>query len=153
MRVQLEPTHTSGHFHLAPHKKLHTGADQPGSAFNLLELISFAFDQFNITHIVNELSFGEQFPGMQNILDSQSRAIQDTHGMYQYYIKVVPTRYRYLNGTEIESNQYSVTEYMRHLAPGSGRGLPGLYFYYEVLPIQALVTESRPVRIYSYILL
>ena len=25
----------------------------------------------------------------------------------------------------IDSNQYSVTEHLRHLAPNSGRGLPG----------------------------
>jgi endoplasmic reticulum-Golgi intermediate compartment protein 3 len=43
----------------------------------------------------------------------------------------------------IESNQYSVTEHLRHLSPGSGRGLPGLYFYYEVSPVQAIFTESR----------
>ncbi len=41
-------------------------------------------------------------------------------GMYQYYVKVVPTRYKYLAGNEIESNQYAVTEHMRHLSPGSG---------------------------------
>ena len=26
---------------------------------------------------------------------------------------------------------------------GSGRGLPGVYFYYEVSPVQAVVTERR----------
>ncbi len=60
---QLEPSQTSGHFHLAPHKKLHSGGDNNPGAFNLLELISFAFDQFNITHTVNSLSFGDQYPG------------------------------------------------------------------------------------------
>jgi hypothetical protein len=32
---------------------------------------------------------------------------------------------------------------MSHLAPGSGRGLPGVYFYYEVSPIQAIIYEKR----------
>ena len=46
---------------------------------------------------------------------------------------MVPTRYKALySSTEIQSNQYSVTEHMSHLSPGSGRGLPGVYFYYEV---------------------
>ncbi len=80
---------------------------------------------------------------MRSVLDGENRVLEDTHGMYQYYIKVVPTRYKFLNGSVIESNQYSVTEYMRHLAPGSGRGLPGVYFYYEVSPIQAFVEERR----------
>ena len=32
------------------------------------------------------------------------------------------------------SNQYSVTEHLRHINPGSGRGLPGVWFFYEVAP-------------------
>jgi hypothetical protein len=32
---------------------------------------------------------------------------------------------------------------MSHLAPGSGRGLPGVYFNYEVSPIQAHFEEKR----------
>ena len=133
----------SGHFHIAPHKQLHTGGAQTG-LFNLMDLISFTFDQFNITHTINSLSFGDHFPGINSPLDGQHRAIEDTHGMYQYYIKVVPTRYKALgDAVEIESNQYAVTEHMRHLSPGSGRGLPGVYFYYELSPIQASFEEKR----------
>ena len=80
-------------------------------------------------------------------LDGESRHIKDTYGMYQYYfqvrrvcklivpgyptdrrlsiffvLQVVPTRYRFLNGTTIQTNQYSVTEHLRHVNPGSGRG-------------------------------
>jgi hypothetical protein len=35
---------------------------------------------------------------------------------------------------------------MSHLAPGSGRGLPGVYFYYEVSPIQAIIYEKRSIH-------
>merc|ERR1712146_527899 len=57
---------------------------------------------------------------------------------------VVPTRYKELGqNEEISSNQYSVTEHLRHLAPGSGRGLPGVYFYYETSPVQAIFEETR----------
>lgn len=140
---QLEPEKPFGHFHIAPHKKLHRGGEN-SQVFNLMELISFAFDQFNISHSVNTLSFGDQYPGFTSPLDGQSRSLQDTHGMYQYYVKVVPTKYQYLNGTTVESNQYSVTEHLRHLSPGSGRGFPGVYFYFEVSPIQALFQERKP---------
>ncbi len=141
----------SGHFHIAPHKKLHQPAGdasgRPGQnagLFNLMDLISFTFDQFNVSHTINTLSFGENFPGIKSPLDGETRGVKDTHGMYQYYIKVVPTRYKALySTTEIQSNQYAVTEHMSHLAPGSGRGLPGVYFHYEVSPIQALFEEKR----------
>lgn len=139
---QMTLNKASGHFHIAPHKKLHEGGLQSG-LINLMDLISFTFDQFNITHTVNSLRFGSHFPGINSPLDGEERKIEDTHGMYQYYIKVVPTRYKRLDGTEIESNQYAVTEHMRHLSPGSGRGLPGVYFYYELSPIQASFEESR----------
>lgn len=132
----------SGHFHIAPHKDLHKGGMQAG-LFSLMDLISFTFDQFNITHTVNSLSFGDHYPGINSPLDGQKRTVEDTHGMYQYYIKIVPTRYQALGKSEIESNQYAVTEHLRHLSPGSGRGLPGVYFYYEISPISATVTEKR----------
>ena len=132
----------SGHFHIAPHKNLHKGGAQAG-LFSLMDLISFTFDQFNITHTVNSLSFGDHYPGISSPLDGQRRSVEDTHGMYQYYIKVVPTRYQALGKPEIESNQYSVTEHVRHLSPGSGRGLPGIYFYYEMSPVSASVKERR----------
>ena len=110
----------------------------------MFDLLSFTFAQFNITHTVNSLSFGDNFPGFKSPLDGQVRILQDTHGMYQYYIKVVPTKYKKYNDVnEIESNQYAVTEHLRHLSPGSGRGLPGVYFYYELSPVLAVFEETR----------
>jgi hypothetical protein len=55
--------------------------------------------QFNVSHTINTLSFGDNFPGVSSPLDGESKHIKDTHGMYQYYIKVVPTRYKALGGT------------------------------------------------------
>jgi hypothetical protein len=135
----------SGHFHIAPHKQLKENGLKSGLV-DFMELIAFAFSQFNITHTINTLSFGNQHPGLVNPLDGQQRNVQHTHGMYQYYIKIVPTKYRKANGKVIESNQYAVTEHLRPLAPGSGRGLPGIYFYYDISPIQALKEEKRGIN-------
>jgi len=62
--------------------------------------------------------------------------------MHQYYIKVVPTRYQSLDGTIVQSNQYSVTEHLRHLDPMGGRGLPSVWFFYEVSPVHAIFEEK-----------
>jgi hypothetical protein len=146
---ELNLNRASGHFHIAPHKKLAQTAPTANEQIKnnpfvqLMELLSFTFDQFNISHTVNALRFGDQYPGIVSPLDGQVRKLGDTHGMYQYYVKIVPTKYRYLNGVEVESNQYSVTEHMRHLAPGSGRGVPGVYLYYELSPVQALFEEKK----------
>ena len=146
-------TATGGHFHIVPHKRLHSGDGNkvPGGLMNLLDLIFFTYDQFNITHRVNALSFGDNFPGFRSPLDGRYRQLEDKHGMYQYYIKIVPTRYKGLDGREIESNQYAVTEHMRHLSPGSGKALPGLYFFYELSPVQAVFEERRAVRPMSFL--
>mmetsp|Transcript_17413 Transcript_17413/g.51932 ORF Transcript_17413/g.51932 Transcript_17413/m.51932 type:complete len:106 (-) Transcript_17413:26-343(-) len=63
--------------------------------------------------------------------------------MHQYYLKVVPTVYRHLDGSERELWQYSVTEHVRHVAPGLGRGLPGVFFFYEMSPLCAEFVERR----------
>ena len=63
--------------------------------------------------------------------------------MHQYYVKVVPTVYSYLDGSTREVWQYSVTEHVRHVTPGSGRGLPGVFFFYEVSPLCAEFVERR----------
>ena len=141
---KVELNKASGHFHFAPHSQI-AKVNTPGKGIlNLMELLSFTFDQFNITHTVNSLSFGDHFPGIKSPLDGEYRKLGDTHGMYQYYVKIVPTKYSYINGQEVRSNQYSVTEHMRHLAPGSGRGIPGVYFYYQVSPLHATFEERRP---------
>lgn len=63
-------------------------------------------------------------------------------GMYQYYISVVPTLYRFLNGTSIRTNQFQVTEHLRHVEPGSDRGLPGIFFFYELSPLHVEIAEE-----------
>jgi len=61
--------------------------------------------------------------------------------MYQYYVTIVPTRFSYLKGKVIDTNQYSVTEHMRHVNPGSARGLPGVFFFYEVSPLHVITQQ------------
>jgi hypothetical protein len=46
--------------------------------------------------------------------------------MFQYFVKVVPTRFKYLNGTIFATNQFSVTQYERNVGDKLGQvGLPG----------------------------
>jgi hypothetical protein len=82
----IELNKASGHFHIAPHKDVHKTGMKQGGLFSLMDLISFTFDQFNITHTVNTLSFGSQFPGITSPLDNQKRVVEDTHGMYQFSV-------------------------------------------------------------------
>jgi len=72
-------------------------------------------------------------------LHSNSHPNSDHNGltMYQYLVKIVPTIYESLDGTVINTNQFSVTEHTRNMPPGEKSGLPGtspplgLYAYYN----------------------
>ena len=107
------------------------------------ELVSFTFQSFNISHEIKSLSFGNTFPGITNPLDNVVRKISDGHGMYQYYLKLVPTTFQNVAGEELRTHQYSVSEHMRAVTPGSGRGLPGVFLYYEMSPIHARLRQTR----------
>jgi len=102
----------------------------------------YQFDgDFNVTHKINKLSFGKEYPGMKNPLDGIKKdwKTEDGSPMYEYYVQIVPTIYKD-NNELINTNQYSVTEYMEIIkldSSGSlvGRGVPGLFFMYELSPI------------------
>jgi endoplasmic reticulum-Golgi intermediate compartment protein 3 len=57
-------------------------------------------------------------------------------------LQIVPTLYKFQNGTSIVTNQYSVTEHLRHVNPGGGRGLPGVFFFYEISPLHVEIVEG-----------
>lgn len=72
-------------------------------------------------------------------------------GMYQYFLKVVPTVYVDRANKTLASNQYSVTEHFRESTGGagsvattaSGRTLPGVFFFYDLSPIKVHIVEAR----------
>ena len=156
-----------GNLHLAPsHDMEEFGSGKP---FSIIDVFIRTFEQFNVSHTIHKLRFGAEYPGNVNQLDGEVRTIEDGFGMYQYYFQVrrescanidtlepshviyyhyfftqvVPTLFRFLNGTTIQTNQYSVTEHMRHVTPGSNRGLPGVFFFYEVSSLHVEIEEYR----------
>lgn len=129
---------------------------------------------FDTSHNIHKLSFGEPFPGQKNSLDGIVKKI-DRHlsqtGVYQYYIKIIPTQFTTGQGTITKSNQYSFTEKFvpvgegvpekittkssddksirPHLAqghlhrhPSIIRALPGVFFIYDMSPFMILRTED-----------
>ena len=86
-----------GNLHLAPSHELEN-AGKKVMFSSLLDMIEQAFDTFNVSHTIEKVRFGEDYPGVIHQLDGESRMIEDSYGMYQYYVKVVPTLYRYLDG-------------------------------------------------------
>jgi endoplasmic reticulum-Golgi intermediate compartment protein 3 len=121
-----------------------TNSNSVAAAAAAMDVLQWAYSSFNTSHTINTLRFGHDVPGIEYPLEHQTRTIRDAFGVYQYYIKVVPTMYVPLRGAAITTNQYSVTEHLKHVEPGSNRGLPSVYLYYELSTITAQVVESRP---------
>ena len=90
-------------------------------------------------------SFGVDYPGLVNPLDDHNQVSpEDGSHMYQYYLKIVPTRYRKINGQSINTNQYSVTTHKKAVTQKLGdTGLPGVFFMFEISPILVQMKESR----------
>ncbi|KAK1566639.1 hypothetical protein Q3G72_002288 [Acer saccharum] len=133
----LEVNKVAGNFHFSPGKSFHQ------SNFHLLDLLAFQRDSYNITHSINKLAFGDYFPGVTNPLDGVQWMHENPYGMYQYFIKVVPTVYTSIRGYNIQSNQYSVTEHFRSSEFGRPESHPGVFFFYDLSPIKVTFKEEH----------
>jgi len=142
----------AGNFHFAPGKSFQQGG------MHVHDLMPFNLARYNISHTINSLSFGDYFPGRVNPLDDVSYASAfesamyvrtrclrllfcNSMNMYQYFLKVVPTTFQSAAG-RIETNQFSVTEHVRRLDGITSRGLPGVFFFYDISPIKVVVSEA-----------
>ncbi|XP_026429545.1 endoplasmic reticulum-Golgi intermediate compartment protein 3-like [Papaver somniferum] len=133
----LEVNKVAGNFHFAPGKSFQQ------SNVHVHDVTAFQKDSFNISHKINKLSFGESFPGVVNPLDRVQWTQKTPTGMFQYFVKVVPTVYTDINNHTIQSNQFSVTEHFRHAIVGQPHSVPGVFFFYDLSPIKVTFTEQH----------
>ncbi|KAJ8477825.1 hypothetical protein OPV22_021552 [Ensete ventricosum] len=133
----LEVKKVAGNFHFAPGKSFQQ------SNMHVHDLLPYQKESFNISHKINKLSFGEYFPGAINPLDGVQWVQHTPYGMYQYFIKVVPTVYTDIRDRTIQSNQFSVTEHFRSDDIGRLQSLPGVFFFYDLSPIKVTFTEGH----------
>ncbi|XP_008804334.2 endoplasmic reticulum-Golgi intermediate compartment protein 3-like isoform X1 [Phoenix dactylifera] len=132
----LDVNKVAGNFHFVPGKSFHK------SNIHVHDLLTFQAESYDISHKINKLSFGKEFPGVINPLDGAQWTRQASSGMYQYFIKVVPTIYTDIRGRKIHSNQFSVTE---HFKDGNvyPKPPPGVFFFYDFSPIKVIFTEEN----------
>lgn len=133
----LEVNKVAGNFHFSPGKGFYQ------SNIHVNDLLAISKDGYNISHRINKLAFGDHFPGVVNPLDGAQWFQDAPDGMYQYFIKVVPTIYTDIRGHTIQSNQFSVTEHFRSAEPGRPHSLPGVYFFYDLSPIKVTSKEEH----------
>ena len=108
---------------------------------------------FNVSHTIHHISFGHPYPKMpKNPLDGKVRVVYEGvgTGLYQYFIKIIPTVYEHDYGLSI-TNQYTVTERFRPLSLPGADGilvqqatvLPGIFFIYELSPFLIKIQKNR----------
>ncbi|KAF9944937.1 hypothetical protein BGZ70_004204 [Mortierella alpina] len=93
----------------------------------------------NMTHKIDELSFGELYPTIVNPLDDSFEIADNAFEAFQYFLVVVPTIYVDRSNKQLLTNQYSVSEYRR--AFGEHMGYPGLFFKYDFEPMTVMISE------------
>lgn len=88
-------------------------------------------------------------------LEGEVRTTSKSNYMYQYFIKVVSTELKLVNGETSRSHQYAVTSSEADLDKlgqggiaqaqmGAGfPGIPGVFFLYEISPLKAVHEETR----------
>ncbi|XP_027933594.1 endoplasmic reticulum-Golgi intermediate compartment protein 3 [Vigna unguiculata] len=128
----LDVQRVAGNFHISVH----------GLNIYVAQMIFDGAKNVNVSHVIHDLSFGPKYPGLHNPLDDTNRILHDTSGTFKYYIKVVPTEYRYISKEVLPTNQFSVSEYYSPINQFD-RTWPAVYFLYDLSPITVTIKEER----------
>ncbi|BGP57505.1 hypothetical protein JCM8202_002223 [Rhodotorula sphaerocarpa] len=93
----------------------------------------------NLSHIIDEFSFGPYFPRIAQPLDRSAEMTDAPFHIFQYFLSVVSTTYVDASRRLLHTHQYSVTEMGR--TTEHGRGVPGIFFKYDIEPVSLTVRE------------
>ena len=100
-------------------------------------------DKYNLEHVINDLYFGDnkeisslylislRKSKLTNALIGKKRLNDKNQMVYQYYLKIIPSKYKFINTNEINTYQYTVNSF----ADFTYNNLPSLYFKYDLSPI------------------
>lgn len=100
-------------------------------------------DGLNFSHVINEFSFGDFYPYLDNPLDFTAKVSENHVTSYRYFMPVVPTTYHRL-GIEIDTYQYSLTEQEKHFeAYDSFASTPGIHFKYDFEALKLTIDDDR----------
>ncbi|KAF9588950.1 hypothetical protein IFM89_017629 [Coptis chinensis] len=128
----LDVQRVAGNFHISVH----------GLNIFVAQQIFEGATHVNVSHVIHDLSFGPKYPGLHNPLDGTDRILRGPSGTFKYYIKIVPTEYRYLSKEVLPTNQFSVTEYFVPMTEFD-RTWPAVYFLYDLSPITVTIKEEH----------
>ena len=136
-----------GNIHFAPHS---------GFKFIVVDnFINFAKEAFNASHYVNHFSFDSDRStdapvDIKSPLEHAERIVAEGSGLFQYFLKVVPSEYVYADGRTVLANQYAATEHYVPLSNDKGRNplldasLPGYFSTTKYRACARAFKRARP---------
>ncbi|XP_011501635.1 PREDICTED: endoplasmic reticulum-Golgi intermediate compartment protein 3 [Ceratosolen solmsi marchali] len=132
----IEVNRVGGSFHIAP------GESFLSNHLHVHDLQPFSISQFNLTHKIRHLSFGTNIPGKTNPIDNSTVIASEGAMMFYHYMKIVPTTFMRLDGSILQTNQFSVTRHYRSVSFSEDLGVPGIFFNYELSPLMVKYTQT-----------
>ncbi|EIN12528.1 endoplasmic reticulum-derived transport vesicle ERV46 [Punctularia strigosozonata HHB-11173 SS5] len=159
-----------GNIHLSPGRSFQS---QGRSMYELVPYLREDGNRHDFSHTIHEFAFegdDEYLPDKYKVskemrakmgleagpLDGAVGRTIKAQYMFQYFLKVVSTQFRTLDGQTVNSHQYSATHFERDLDKGSEDntaegvhishttyGVPGAFFNFEISPILIVHSETR----------
>ncbi|KAI8092304.1 endoplasmic reticulum vesicle transporter-domain-containing protein [Gilbertella persicaria] len=138
-----------GNFHFSAGRALNNGRS------HIHDMSSFVTNEYgqNFIHNIHLFQFGSQEYNLQKQKRTKSSTIihpleetmwgsSEAAIMYQYFLKIVPTEFDFLNGKHLRTFQYSVSK--QEQLVNHGGGLPGVFFMLDHSPMRIIYSETRP---------
>lgn len=98
---------------------------------------------YNFSHRIDCLSFGNEVPGHINPLDGTEKITLEHNQLFQYFITVVPTKL-HTSDVSVDMHQFSVTERERVINHEAGsHGVSGIFIKYKLSPLMVRVSEEH----------
>ena len=129
-----------GNFHFAAGQSF-----QMGGA-HVHALLPYSKRDYDFAHDIHFLSFGPRVaPGPLDDSKMTHPVQLSTSTNFKYFVKVISTQYEFLNHTKLSTNQFSVTHHYRDVGTSNGQsmGLPGVFFDFDISPIQIHYREYK----------
>lgn len=150
----------AGNLHFSPGASL-TGPRRHSHDLSLFDKHERLFD---FDHTIHHFSFGPD-PNQKLVqttkndvvtstqpLDNVQVILADKYHLFSYFLKVVASRYEFLNGEKLETNQFSSTYHDRPLSGGrdddhpntmhARGGIPGVFFHFDISPLKIINKEQ-----------
>ncbi|KAI7907221.1 endoplasmic reticulum vesicle transporter-domain-containing protein [Cokeromyces recurvatus] len=138
-----------GNFHFSAGRAFSQGGT------HIHDMSQFLHNEYNqnFMHEIHHLQFGSHEYNLHkqkrtksstlvHPLDNTKWGNMQAAMMYQYFIKIVPTEFDFLNGKQTRTFQYSVSKQDQLVT--NGGGLPGVFFMLDHSPMRIIYSEWRP---------